>query len=69
MGLRNWFQRAPRKTTEELLAEAREHAVASRFEDALRVFEEVRKRDRTPAILVEMARACLSLAHVWGMST
>jgi CHAT domain-containing protein/Tfp pilus assembly protein PilF len=58
MGLRDWFQRSPRKTTDELLAEAREHAAASRFEEALSVYSTIRKRDRTPAILVEMARAC-----------
>jgi CHAT domain-containing protein/tetratricopeptide (TPR) repeat protein len=61
MGLRDWFQRSPGKTTDELLAEARAAAEALELDEALAVYSHIRKRDRTPAILVEMARTCLAL--------
>ena len=60
MGLRNWFQQAPRKTTEELLAEARAMAQASRFDEAIALYSKIPTRERTPAILIETARAHLA---------
>jgi CHAT domain-containing protein/tetratricopeptide (TPR) repeat protein len=61
MAFRDWFPRRRRKTTEELLATAREHAAASRFQESLSIYSKIRRRDRTPALMVEMARACLAL--------
>jgi tetratricopeptide (TPR) repeat protein len=60
MGLRNWFQQAPRKTTEELLAQARAMAQASRFDEAIALDRKIPTRERTSAILIETARAHLA---------
>jgi hypothetical protein len=54
--LRDWFPRAPGKTTEQLVSEARGLIQVWRFEDALTVYEQVRRRERTSGVLVEMAR-------------
>jgi tetratricopeptide (TPR) repeat protein len=60
MGLRSWFQQSPRRTTEELLAEARAMTAASRFDEAIALYSKIPTRERTPAILIETARAHLA---------
>jgi hypothetical protein len=47
----------------ELLDEARALAASARWDDALPIFEQVPRCDRTPAILIEMGRACLALEN------
>src|SRR5947209_7405579 len=65
MGIFDWLGKTRRKSTEELLAEARALTEASRFEEAVRVYSRIRRSDRTPPILAEIARACLSSGQDW----
>jgi CHAT domain-containing protein len=65
MGLFDWLRSTPRRSTEELLAEARTRAEASQFDEALQIYSRIRRRDRTPLILVEMARSALAAGKDW----
>jgi CHAT domain-containing protein/tetratricopeptide (TPR) repeat protein len=60
MWLFDWLGFSAKKATEELLAEARIRAGQGDSQGALQLYEKIRRRDRTPAILVEMGQACLA---------
>ena len=58
MGFFDWLRGTPPTTPDELLAEARALVEQSRFPDAVQAYYRIARRDRTPAILLEMAWAC-----------
>ena len=60
MGWLDWLRRTPRPSREEILDRARAQAAAGQVEQALRTYARLRRRDRAPAVLVEMADLCLA---------
>jgi CHAT domain-containing protein/tetratricopeptide (TPR) repeat protein len=60
MGLFGWLSKSAGKNPDGLLAEARSLAAAGRYRDALSVYSRLKRHERTPAVLVEMAWAYLA---------
>ena len=69
MGLFDWLRGGPKKTTDELLAEARALVVAGKFADAVGVFERVPRRDRTAAVLAETGWAYLNAGNTMAAAS
>lgn len=63
MSLFDWLRGGPKKTTDELLAEARSLVAAEKFAEAVSVFERVPRRDRTAAVLAETGWAYLEAGN------
>jgi tetratricopeptide (TPR) repeat protein len=65
MGLFGWFSKSAGNAPDGRLAEARSLAAAGKYQDALALYSKLNRRDRTPAVLVEMARAGLAAGKDW----
>lgn len=69
MGLIDYFRGGPKKTTAQLLAEARALVGARKFADAVTVFERVPRRDRTAAVLAETGWAHLGVGNTMAAAS
>jgi tetratricopeptide (TPR) repeat protein len=66
MGLSGGPRGAPTKSAGELLADAWGQVKEGKTRDAVRVCSRIRRRDRTPQVLVEMAQVCLAAEFTLG---
>src|SRR4051812_48058309 len=62
----NWFRPAPAKNAAELLAEAQGLLAQGKGRGATRICSQIRRRDWTAEILVEMGKICLAAEFALG---